>query len=157
MILKKLKTRKENFLKLRHDGTPEYVPFYSITGAPYKGESACAGAMLPLYNSTQFQPGGKDMWGVPYAAASEGVASTMPDTRIVMLEDISDWSKVVQFPKANDVDVEKVYQVRIAGEIEPEKLKMLNEMTVLTDENEKIAPVKVSILSVCIISSSPVS
>ncbi len=43
--------------------------------------------------------------------------------------------------------VEKVYQVRIAGEIGPEKLKMLNEMSVLSDENEKIAPVKVSILS----------
>ncbi len=103
-------TPKENFLKLRHGGTPEYVPFYSIMGSPYLGESACAGAMLPLYSSTQFMDGGKDMWGVPYAAASEGVASTMPDNRIVMLEDISDWSKVVEFPKANDVDLEKVYQ-----------------------------------------------
>ena len=102
-------TAKENFMKLRHGGTPEYVPFYSMMGAPYKDECPTAGAMIPFFTSTQFMPGGKDIWGVPYAAPEGGVQATMPDTSIVVLEDISDWTKVVQFPKANDVDLDKIY------------------------------------------------
>ena len=31
-------TPKENFLKLRHGGMPDYVPFYSLMGDPYMGE-----------------------------------------------------------------------------------------------------------------------
>ena len=103
-------TPKENFMKLRHGGTPDYVPFYSLMGAPYKGESACGGIRLPFFTSTQFVDGGKDIWGVPYKAPESGVQATMPDTSFVMLEDIADWTKVVKFPTPNDVDVEKVYQ-----------------------------------------------
>ena len=103
-------TPKENFMKLRHGGTPDYVPFYSLMGAPYKGESACGGIRLPFFTSTQFVDGGKDIWGVPYKAPESGVQATMPDTSFVMLEDIADWTKVVKFPTPNDIDVEKVYQ-----------------------------------------------
>ena len=97
-------------MKLRHGGTPDYVPFYSLMGAPYKGESACGGIRLPFFTSTQFVDGGKDIWGVPYKAPEAGVQATMPDTSFVMLEDIADWTKVVKFPTPNDIDVEKVYQ-----------------------------------------------
>ena len=103
-------TPKENFMKLRHGGTPDYVPFYSLMGAPYKGESACGGIRLPFFTSNQFVDGGKDIWGVPYKAPESGVQATMPDTSFVMLEDIADWTKVVKFPTPNDIDVEKVYQ-----------------------------------------------
>ncbi len=102
-------TPKENFLRLRHGGTPAYVPFYSLMGDPYKGENACASAMVPFFENTMFMDGGKDIWGVPYRAP-ENLAASMPDTSVVTLEDISQWTKVLQFPKANDIDLEKVYQ-----------------------------------------------
>ncbi len=103
-------TPKENFLKLANGVMPDYVPFYSIMGDPYMGENAVAGARVPFFEDTRMQPGGKDMWGVPYAKASEGVEAVMPDTRINILEDIADWSKVVKFPKALDVDLDLAYQ-----------------------------------------------
>ena len=102
-------TPKENFLRLRHGGTPAYLPFYSLMGDPYKGENACASAMVPFFENTMFMDGGKDIWGVPYRAP-ENLAASMPDTSVVTLEDISQWTKVLQFPKANDIDLEKVYQ-----------------------------------------------
>ena len=103
-------TPKENFMMLRHGGTPAYVPFYSLAGIPYKGESAIGNMPLSFFQSNQFQAGGKDMWGVPYAKPAEGgIDAAMPDTSVVTLEDISDWTKVVQFPKPMDIDVEKVY------------------------------------------------
>ena len=103
-------TPKENFLRLRHGGMPAYVPFYSIMGDPYKGECACAGAFLPLFENTQFMNGGKDAWGVPYAAPDNLANASMPDTSVITLEDISDWTKVLQFPKPTGADIEKLYQ-----------------------------------------------
>ena len=102
-------TPKENFLKLRHGGMPDYVPFYAIMGDPYMGESAVSGASVPYFKNTQFQPGGRDIWGVPYAAPNN-LGATMPDTSVVTLEDISDWSKVIKFPEPLGTDPEKVYQ-----------------------------------------------
>ena len=102
-------TAKENFLKLRHGGYPYYVPFYSIMGDPYKGENAIAGGNVSFFASTQFQDGGKDMWGVPYKTPAD-LQAPMPDTSIVTLEDIDDWTKVIKFPEPLDVDVEKAYQ-----------------------------------------------
>ena len=103
-------TPKENFMKLRHGGMPEYVPFYSLAGIPYLGENAIGNIPINFYASTQFQAGGKDMWGVPYAKPAEGgIDAAMPDTSIVTLEDISDWTKVVKFPEQLDVDIERVY------------------------------------------------
>ena len=104
-------TPKENFLKLRHGGMPEYVPFYSLMGDPYKGENPCTGAMIQMFEAAEPREDGRftDIWGVPYAAP-ENLAAMMPDTSVVTLEDISQWTKVLQFPKANDIDLEKVYQ-----------------------------------------------
>ncbi|MBR6114563.1 MAG: hypothetical protein IKQ10_05195 [Oscillospiraceae bacterium] len=103
-------TPKENFMRLRHGGTPAYVPFYSLMGDPYKGENAVASAMVPFFENTMFMDGGKDIWGVPYRAP-ENLAASMPDTSVITLEDISQWTKVLKFPKANDdLDLEKVYQ-----------------------------------------------
>ena len=103
-------TPKENFMRLRHGGMPEYVPFYSIMGDPYKGESAVAGAFAPLFESTLFQPGGgRDAWGVPYTAP-ENLAAGMPDTSVITLEDISQWTKVLKFPTPTGIDLERVYQ-----------------------------------------------
>ena len=101
-------TPKENFLKLANGEFPYYVPFYSILGDPYLGECAVKRAMIPFFEDTSFE-GGKDMWGVPYAKPSTGIEAAMPDTRINILEDISDWTKVIKFPKAQDVDLDKVY------------------------------------------------
>jgi len=103
-------TPKENFMKLARGEMPYYVPFYSMMGEPYLGENAVGEGHVQFFESTAREEGGHDMWGVPYAMASEGVRATMPDTRINILEDAADWSKIVKFPKALDVDVERVYQ-----------------------------------------------
>lgn len=47
--------------------------------------------------------------GVTYKAP-DNMPITTPDTSIIMLEDISDWSKVTKFPKPNDIDPERTYQ-----------------------------------------------
>ena len=102
-------TAKENFMKLCKGGHPDYVPVYTMMGMPYLGE--CADAMMapPIFG--QGGPGaGVDMWGVPSKAPSTGVAASMPDTSFILLHDIEDWSKVIKFPKANDIDLDRVYQ-----------------------------------------------
>ena len=106
-------TPKENFLKLANGIHPDYVPFYSIMGEPYMGENAVSAVRLQFFEDTRGVDGGKDMWGVPYAMASEGVRATMPDTRINILKDISDWKNVVKFPKALDVDLQRSYDEAI--------------------------------------------
>jgi hypothetical protein len=101
-------TPKENFLKLANGEFPYYVPFYSILGDPYMGECAVKDARISFFEDTSFM-GGTDMWGVPYATPSTGIEAAMPDTRITILEDISDWSKVVKFPEPLSVDLDRVY------------------------------------------------
>ncbi len=103
-------TSKENFLRLVNGEMPAYVPFYSIMGDPYLGDNPVSGARVSFFEDTRMKDGGKDMWGVPYAMASEGVRAAMPDTRINILEDISDWSKVLVFPQAKDVDLDEAYR-----------------------------------------------
>ena len=58
-------TPKENFLKLRHGGMPEYVPFYSLMGDPYKGENPCTGAMIQMFEAAEPREDGRftDIWG----------------------------------------------------------------------------------------------
>ncbi|MBQ6602655.1 MAG: hypothetical protein IJH99_04560 [Eubacterium sp.] len=102
-------TPKENFLKLRHGGMPDYVPFYSLMGDPYLGENAIGGAMDPYFKDTRFMKGGKDMWGVVYDAPAN-LDATMPDTSRIMLEEIYDWADVIQFPQPEDIDPERTYQ-----------------------------------------------
>ena len=106
-------TPKENFLKLAHGGHPEYVPVFTMMGTPYLGEVADVMMVPPLYNSTQFVDGGTDMWGVKYIAAEGTARATMPDTGIVLLPEIEDWSKVLKFPKANEFDWEKTYEKQL--------------------------------------------
>ena len=110
-------TPKENFLKLRHGGMPDYVPFYSLIGDPYKGENTCSSFPNPFFKDTKMVNGGYDIWGVRYAAP-DNLAATMPDTSIVMLEDIEDWSKVIKFPKAEDIDIERVYQDTVLTKVD---------------------------------------
>ncbi|MBR2520872.1 MAG: hypothetical protein IKE62_01650 [Oscillospiraceae bacterium] len=101
-------TPKENFLKLSGGGYPYYVPFYSIMGDPYMGECAVRDARVAFFEDTGFQ-GGVDMWGVPYARPSSGIEAPMPDTRITVLEEITDWADIVKFPDPLSVDLEKAY------------------------------------------------
>lgn len=103
-------TPKENFLMLAHGGHPAYVPVYTMMGNPYLGEVADVSLHPPVFNSTQFMDGGYDMWGVKYVGAEGTNRATMPDTSIVLLEDIEDWSKVVKFPTPNEIDFEKAYE-----------------------------------------------
>ena len=108
---------KDNFMRLVNGGTPEYVPFYTMMGEPYLGEAGDVTMFPSWFEDTSFQPGGKDKWGVTYAMSEGGVQATMPDTRIIMLEDIYDWSKVIKFPEPLDVDPERMYN---------EQLKQMN-------------------------------
>ena len=103
-------TPKENFMKLAHGGHPEYVPVYTMMGMPYLDECADAMIMDPTFDQNHFTDGGYDMWGVKYTQPEAGVQATMPDTSIILLEDISDWSKVIKFPKANELDYDRVYE-----------------------------------------------
>ena len=102
-------TAKENFLKLCKGGHPDYVPVYTMMGMPYLDE--CADAMLnpPIFGEVDWDAP-EDMWGVPSKAPSTGVAASMPDTTFNLLHDIEDWSKVIKFPVAQDIDYEKCYE-----------------------------------------------
>ena len=106
-------TPKENFLMLAHGGHPEYVPVYTMMGVPYMGEVADVMMMAPVFKSSAFVDGGTDEWGVRYVAAEGTNRATMPDTSIVMLEDIEDWAKVIKFPEPNEVDFEKTYEQQL--------------------------------------------
>lgn len=99
---------------LAHGGHPEYVPVYTMIGVPYLGEVADVMLMPPIYDQNQFVDGGYDMWGVRYVGAEGTNRATMPDTSIVMLEDIEDWSSVIKFPEAHEFDYEKMYEKQLA-------------------------------------------
>ena len=101
-------TAKENFMKIAHNEFPYYIPFYSLMGGSYRDECPQMDAFVSFFPDTAFQ-GGTDMWGVPYAKPSTGIEAAMPDTRINILEDICDWTKVIKFPEPLDVDIEKAY------------------------------------------------
>ena len=96
-------TAKENYLMMARGEKPYWVPYYSMFGIPYKGECAFKSVRAMFYESTQFMPGGKDMWGVEYAASNEAGGATMPDTSKILLHDIADWRKVIKFPKMIEV------------------------------------------------------
>ena len=106
-------TPKENFMKIVGGGHPEYVPYYTMMGEPYLGEAADVMMSPAIFGETHFMDGGKDMWGVVYRGTEGTAAATMPDTRIIMLEEIEDWRDVVKcpnVPKAEEIDFEKIYE-----------------------------------------------
>jgi len=103
-------TAKENFLRLTRGEMPEYVPFYSMMGDAYMGDRPVAGAFVKIFEDNSRLGGGmRDMWGVPYATPATGIEAPMPDTRINILEDIYDWSKVLKFPAPLEYDLEAEY------------------------------------------------
>jgi len=104
-------TPKENFMKMVRDGHPLYVPYYTMMGEPYLGEAANKFVEPNIFGQTHFFDGGYDMWGVKYVATEGTSAATMPDTRIILLEDIEDWRDVVKFPKAPEhIDWDQQYE-----------------------------------------------
>ena len=105
-------TPKENFMKIVGGGHPEYVPYYTMIGEPYLGEAADAMLNPSIFGETNFMDGGKDMWGVTYRGTEGTAQATMPDTRMIMLEDIDDWRDVIKcpsVPKPEEIDWDKVY------------------------------------------------
>lgn len=107
-------TPKENFMMLINGGTPAYIPYYPMMGDEYLGEAATKGIRANLFPSTQFKDGGYDMWGVRHVAAPGTNNATMPDVRVVTIEDITEWEKVLKFPpKPENPDYEKMYEESI--------------------------------------------
>ena len=105
-------TPKDNFMKIVGGGHPEYVPYYTMIGEPYLGEAADAMLNPAIFGETNFIDGGKDMWGVTYRGTEGTAQATMPDTRMIMLEDIEDWRDVIKcpnVPKPEEIDWDKVY------------------------------------------------
>ena len=96
-------TPKENFLMMARGEKPYYIPYYTMMGEEVHGERCLQPVRATFYESTQFMPGGKDMWGVEYVASKEAGGASMPDTSKIMLHDIADWRKVVKFPKMVEV------------------------------------------------------
>lgn len=108
---------KDNFLKIAYGGHPEYVPYFTMMGGDYLGEVADVTINPKIFESTQHIPGGKDMWGVPYASG-ESTNATMPDTRFTLLEDIENWKNVIKAPKGpkvNEIDWEAMYKSDLAA------------------------------------------
>ena len=108
-------TPKENFLMLVDGGTPAYIPYFTMMGEPYLGEAATKFVSPPIFKTTQFMDGGYDMWGVRYVAAEGTNNATMPDTNIILLEDVDDWEKVVKFPEVPEYDMEALYRQSMAN------------------------------------------
>lgn len=102
-------TPKENFLMLVDGGTPAYIPYYTMTGEPYLGEAATKNVSPNVFHETLFMDGGYDMWGVKHVATQGTANATMPDTSIILLEDIDDWEKVIKFPKVPEYDLKAQY------------------------------------------------
>ncbi len=104
-------TPKENFMMLIDGGTPAYIPYFTMDGEPYLGEAATKMMGPRLFESTQFQDGGYDMWGVRYAISRETNNATMPDTSRILIPEIDEWETKLKFPKKpENYDLEKMYQ-----------------------------------------------
>ena len=106
-------TPKDNFMKLVRGGHPEYVPYFTMMGEGYLGEVADVLVEPAIFGETRAMDGGYDMWGVPYKATEGTASATMPDTRVTILPDITQWRSVLKFPKVprpEEIDWERQYQ-----------------------------------------------
>ena len=88
-------TPKENYLRLGRGEDCAYIPRFTMMGDEYLGEAATKGVRANLFPSTQFMDGGYDMWGVRHVAAPGTNNATMPDVRVITIEDITEWEKVL--------------------------------------------------------------
>ena len=102
-------TPKENFLRLAGGGMPAYVPYYNMQGYPDLNtyEVATMAVNPNIFNETMFLDGGYDMWGVRYAVSDCADGGFMPVPNEYLMEDVTEWERVLKFPEIPDVDWER--------------------------------------------------
>lgn len=101
-------TPKENYLKILHGETPEWVPSYTL-GAPNPEAAKEIPSMLfepdPI-SGHRLNQGGKDIWGVNYVGCDEAAGAILPEPNNFILDDIRKWRDVIKAPDLSDVDWE---------------------------------------------------
>jgi hypothetical protein len=102
-------TAKENYLRLGRREIPEWVP----TFMPYKDHgpaTAAGGAFIMGIGQGELKPGWtqphgdwKDLWGANYTW-EEGTLAGLPKPNAFILEDPSQWERVIKHPVVPDFD-----------------------------------------------------
>ncbi|GHV15834.1 hypothetical protein FACS189493_0380 [Spirochaetia bacterium] len=101
---------KENYLRVGYGKDPEWIPNWTM-GMP--GPGACATMVMPSILGGPMGPGpgapGEkprtewvDPWGVTYVANEETGFAGLPKPGHFILEDVTQWDKVVKAPKLPD-------------------------------------------------------
>jgi hypothetical protein len=102
---------KENYLRLGRGEMPEYVPNFTMGGIwPPNGTPTKYHPMLMAMAPTM--PMGerisdteyKDAWGVPYVSNAETGGASLPKPGAFILDDITQWSRVIKKPDAAPAD-----------------------------------------------------
>ena len=101
-------TPKENYLKILHGETPEWVPSY-VLGAPNPETIKEIPSILfepdPI-SGHRLNQGGPDIWGVNYVGCDEAAGAILPEPNNFILDDIRKWRDVIKAPDLSDVDWE---------------------------------------------------
>lgn len=107
MVKSKL-TPKENYMRIVGGEMPDWVPTHTMGMPGYNGETPYKmyGPMLwPNPHIPTPEPR-YDIWGVKYVTNEETGYAALPEPNNFMLEDITQWHKVIKNPEMPDVNWE---------------------------------------------------
>jgi hypothetical protein len=100
-------TERENFLKVMHGETPEWVPRYTFGPDPYATKPLqCTGIMSSANGGSMINKGkGRiDVFGVEYVATEETGWQMLPVPGKFILDDVRYWRNVVRLPDLSGID-----------------------------------------------------
>lgn len=107
-------TERENALIAINHGTPKWVPNFFDAYFPM-------GASV-LNNQGERGKGGRDMFGVNWLVTADTGYEAIPSPYEHILDDITKWKDVIQFPDLDEMDWEGAAKSSLAGYNREEKL-----------------------------------
>ena len=119
----------ENYYRLFEGKMPEYVPIFDMIPYPLEGYTPAAVMAGPALLGHHGPQGGRDPWGVEYITNAETGFSAIPKTWDYLLDDISNWRKVIKNPDLDAIDWKEMARKDI--EMQKEVLKLDRSQTLL--------------------------
>jgi len=113
-------TEKENFLKVIHGETPEWVPRYTFGPDPHATKPQPSSSYMVNAIPSSFTPGQPftDMFGVTYVSSAQTSGTSLPEPNNFILDDVRNWDKVLKVPDyikpANEYDWDALAKAALA-------------------------------------------
>ena len=110
-------TERENFFKVYNHERPEWTPCFFTAYQPM-------GSSL-LNNQGEYLKGGEDMFGVKWLVTQDTGWQAIPDPQFHLIEDITEWKSIIEFPDLEAMDWEAAANRDLKGINRNEKVLCL--------------------------------